>query len=69
MSYELVKSWIDDQSSVTEDQINEAIEAMYLLPPSGPNINLLAALSYIQDTSTDDVENVSLLISKYEAQT
>ena len=24
MSYELVKSWIDDQSSVTEDQINEA---------------------------------------------
>ena len=48
MSYELVKSWIDDQSSVTEDQINEAIEAMYLLPPSGPNQNLLAALGYIQ---------------------
>jgi hypothetical protein len=69
MSYELVKSWIDDQSSVTEDQINEAMEAMYLLPPSGANINLLAALSYIQDANTDDVETVSLLISKYEAQT
>tara|TARA_R100000541_G_scaffold59039_2_gene71592 strand:+ start:1923 stop:2132 length:210 start_codon:yes stop_codon:yes gene_type:complete len=69
MSYELVKSWIDDQSSVTEDQINEAMEAMYLLPPSGPNQNLLAALSYIQDTETNDAEIVSLLISKYETQT
>ena len=69
MSYELVKSWIDDQSSVTEYQINEAMEAMYLLPPSGPNQNLLAALSYIQDTETNDAEIVSLLISKYETQT
>ena len=69
MSYELVKSWIDDQSSVTEDQINEAIEAMFLLPPSGPNQNLLAALGYIQDPETSDTETVSLLISKYEAQT
>lgn len=69
MSYELVKSWIDDQSSVTEDQINEAMEAMFLLPPNGPNQNLLAALSYIQDPETSDVETVSLLISKYEAQT
>ena len=69
MSYELVKSWIDDQSSVTEDQINEAMEAMFLLPPNGPNQNLLAALSYIQDPETSDVETVSLLISKYETQT
>jgi len=69
MSYELVKSWIDDQSLVTEDQINEAMEAMFLLPPNGPNQNLLAALSYIQDPETSDVETVSLLISKYEAQT
>lgn len=68
MSYEIVKKWLDDQSSVTTEEINNAYKAMFLLPPNGANQNLMAALSYMKDTETNGTQTVSILLSRYEAQ-
>jgi len=68
MSYEIVKRWLDDQSSVTSEEVDEAYQAMFSLPPTGANQNLMAALSYINDTETGDTGTVEILLSRYEAQ-
>jgi len=68
MSYELAQNWINNPESVTADQIDDAIEAMFLLPPSGPNQSLLGVLSLIKD-NPEDTETISILIGRYETQT
>lgn len=68
MSYEIVKKWLDDPTSVTEEEVDNAYQAMFSLQPNGANQNLIAALSYINDSETSDSETVAELLSRYEAQ-
>lgn len=68
MSYEIVKKWLDDPTSVTEEEVDNAYQAMFSLQPNGANQNLMAALSYINDSETSDSETVAELLSRYEAQ-
>jgi len=68
MSYEIVKKWLDDPTSVTEEEVDNAYQAMFLLQPNGANQNLIAALGYINDSETSDSETVAELLSRYEAQ-
>jgi len=41
MSYEIVKKWLDDPTSVTEEEVDNAYQAMFLLQPNGANQNLI----------------------------
>ena len=66
MSIELVKQWQDNPDSVTAEQIDEALESMKLLLPTGANQCLFGALSSIK---TGSHSNVAVLVQRYEKQT
>jgi hypothetical protein len=68
MSYELVKRWLDDSTSVTSEEINEASDVMLQQMPTGPTICLIAALSIIKNNGVDAVENVRERVQKYEQE-
>ncbi len=68
MSYELVKKWLDDSTSVTSEEINEASDAMLQQMPTGPTICLIAALSIIKNSGVDAVKNVRERVQKYEQE-
>lgn len=69
MSYELVKRWLDDSTSVTSEEVNEAYDTMFQQLPSGPNICLIAALSLIKNSSGEEqIDMVRDRISKYEQE-
>jgi len=68
MSYELVKRWLDDSTSVTSEEVNEAYDTMFQQLPSGPTICLIAALSIIKNNGVDGLENVRERMQKYEQE-
>lgn len=65
MSYELVKQWIDDPDSVTEDQIDQALQTLYTGEATGAIICLVGALTSIKEGTG---ANVAMLIERYERQ-
>ncbi len=70
MSYQLIKKWLDDKSSVTTEEINNAYDAMFQQPAGGPNICLVAALGAIKN-SEEDYDPEPLVrdrIQKYEQE-
>lgn len=68
MSYELVQKWLNDSTSVTSEEVNEAYDAMFQQMPTGPNICLIAALSIIKNSGVDAIENVRERVQKYEQE-
>ena len=63
MSYELIKQWIDEPDSVTEEEIQQGLEALYTDEATQQKILLIGALSSIKAGS---YENVAILIERYE---
>ena len=63
MSYELIKQWIDNPDSVTEEEIEHALRAMYKGEATQQKILLIGALSSINGGAH---ENVPMLIERYE---
>lgn len=71
MSYELLKKWLDDSSSVTEEEIDQTNNDLMEELPTGPNICLMAALGAIQDPDVDSSEThliVEERVNKYEQE-
>lgn len=63
MSYELIKQWIDDPDSVTEEEIQQGLSALYTGDATQQKILLIGALSSIKAGA---YENVPMLIERYE---
>ena len=71
MSYELLKRWLDDSSSVTEEEIDQAYESLMQEIPIGSNICLMAALGAIQDPEVDGDDMIGIVeerVNKYEQE-
>jgi len=65
MSLDLITNWISDASSVTDDEIDQAILKMYDLLPTGANLCLLAALTEIKNNNPITAQS---LLGRYKAQ-
>ena len=61
--YNLLKQYVEDPSSVTDTQLEEAMDHMYTLIPTRKNQRLIAALMSIQAGSEG---NVPTLLNFYE---
>jgi hypothetical protein len=68
MSYELVKQWINDSSSVPLESIENAYEEMYTKKPTYINILIISCLLSIIDAEEGHRQNVLDLIAQYESR-
>jgi len=71
MSYELLKRWLDDSSSVTEEELEQAEQSLMEQMPTGPNVCLLACLGAIKDPNIDGDDVTDIVrerIEKYEQE-
>jgi len=63
--YNLLKQYVDDPSSVTETQLEDAMSYMYTLIPTRRNQRLIASLMSIEAGSEG---NVPTLLHFYETE-
>lgn len=68
MSYELVKQWVNDSSSVSREAIENAHSEMYTKKPTYTNILIISCLLCIIDAEEGHRQNVLDLIAQYESQ-
>jgi hypothetical protein len=69
MSYELVKQWIDNSSSVSAEALENAHAEMYTKKPTYTNILIISCLICIIDAEEGYRQNVLDLIAQYESRT
>lgn len=63
--YEMLQAYVNDPTSVTEEQVSEAHTYMRSIKPSKPRIYLIGALMSIQ---ADAGGNVPTLLHKYDTE-
>ena len=72
MSYELIKRWLDDASSVTTEEIDQAEQSLMermQQETTGPNMCLLSCLSMMQDSDASELTaSITGRIKKYEQE-